>query len=393
MFAPLFQGLFMKISVKNTWKYVFAALFFSAAISVNVFANEEHHEGAGAEVHTTEAATEGGEHHEEKFNAGKMIMEHILDSHDWHLYGEHHEAVAIPLPIILYTDKGLDMFLSSEFHHGTAVVSKNYNYALVENHIVAVDETGAKLENVKVYDFSLTKNAVAILVSVLFLVLIFIPVARKYQNNPNSAPSGLQSFLEPIIMFVKENIAIPNIGEKNYQKYMPFLLTVFFFILINNLMGLVPFFPGFGANVTGNISVAFTLACIVLIIVLVTANKNYWSHIFAMPGVPKPVLIILTPIEILGFVLRPFVLMMRLFANILAGHIVILSFISLIFIFGAMGAAAGYGVSIFSMLLVLFMSLLELLVAFLQAYVFTLLSAIYFGSAIEDHGHHEHDAF
>jgi F-type H+-transporting ATPase subunit a len=386
MFAPLFQGLSMKISVKNTCKYLFAALFLSTAFSINVFANEEHHEGAGAETHATEAA---GEHHEEKFNAGKMIMEHILDSHDWHLYGEHHEAVAIPLPIILYTDKGLDVFLSSEFHHGEAVVKKNYNYALINNHIVAVDETGAKLDNVSVYDFSLTKNAVAILVSVFFLLLIFLPVANKYKTNPNSAPSGLQSFLEPIIMFIKDNVAIPNIGEKNYQKYMPFLLTVFFFILINNLMGLVPFFPGFGANVTGNISVAFTLAAIVLITVLVTANKNYWVHIFAMPGVPKPILIILTPIEILGFILRPFVLMMRLFANILAGHIVILSFISLIFIFGGISLAAGYGVSIFSMLLVLFMSMLELLVAFLQAYVFTLLSAIYFGSAIEE-AHHDH---
>lgn len=388
----------MKISVKNTCKYVFAALF-TAAISLNVFAHEEHNAAA---THTTEATTEvHGEHpadaangaaHAKKFDAGKMIMEHILDAHDWHLWGEHEHTVSIPLPVILYTNKGFDVFMSNAFHHGTETVHGKYDYALVGNKIVAVDAAGVedKEATSKIWDFSLTKNAVAILLSIIILLFIFLPVSRKYQANPNVAPSGLQSFLEPIILFIKDNVAVPNIGEKKYEKYMPFLLTVFFFILINNLMGLIPFFPGFGANVTGNISVAFTLAAIVLIVVLVTANKNYWMHILAMPGVPKGVLLILTPIEILGFVIRPFVLMMRLFANIMAGHIVILSFISIIFIFGAtMGVVAGYGSAVFAMLLVVFMSVLELLVAFLQAYVFTLLSAIYFGSAIEEaHGDH-----
>lgn len=390
MFAPLFQGLSMKISVKNTCKYLFAALFLSTAFSINVFANEEHHEGAGAETQTTEAA---GEHHEEKFNAGKMIMEHILDSHEWHHWGSHSNPVSFYLPIILYTNEGVEFFPSSKhLVHGETVTGKYYTYKMEKNVIKAVTPTGEAVAGAKVYDLSITKNVLAMFISIILTLLIFIPVARKYQANPNSAPSGLQSFLEPIIIFIKDNVAIPNIGEKNYQKYMPFLLTVFFFLLFNNLLGLIPVFPG-GANLTGNISVAFTLAGIVLITVLVTANKNYWIHIFAMPGVPKPILIILTPIEILGFVLRPFVLMMRLFANMLAGHIVILSFIALIFIFGEMSKLAGYGVSIFSMLMVVFMSMLELLVAFLQAYVFTLLSAIYFGSAIEDHGHHEHDAF
>jgi F-type H+-transporting ATPase subunit a len=291
----------------------------------------------------------------------------------------------------LYTPKGFDVFMSSAFHHGEATVHGKYNYKLAERHIEVVEEAGAVDETATavIKDFSITKNVLSLFISFILLLFIFIPIGNKYKANANRAPSGMQSLIEPIIIFLRDNVAKPNIGEKKYEKYMPFLLTVFFFILINNLLGLIPFFPG-GANVTGNISIPFTLAAIVLIIVIVTANKNYWHHIIAMPGVPKPVLFILTPIEILGFVIRPFVLMMRLFANITAGHIVILSFISLIFIFGAMNAGAGYGVSIFSMLLVVFMSVLELLVAFLQAYVFTLLSAIYFGSAVEEAHHDDH---
>lgn len=369
--------------IPNTiFRTVLAAII--ALCSIAPLKAEEHGHETG---HHTEAAAP----HEEKFDAAKMIMEHILDAHDWHLWGDHAHAVSIPLPVILKTDKGLDVFMSSAFEHGHATVHKNYNYRLHENKIVVVNEAGEidETATAQILDLSITKNVASLLISITLLLLIFLPVSRKYQANPVSAPSGLQSLLEPIILFVKEKVAIPNIGEKHHEKYMPFLLTVFFFILINNLLGLIPFFPG-GANLTGNIAIPMTLAGIVLIIVIVTANKHYWQHILAMPGVPKPILLILTPIEILGFVIRPFVLMMRLFANITAGHIVILSFISLIFIFGSMNAAAGYGVSVFSMLLVVFMSLLELLVAFLQAYVFTLLSAIYFGSAIEEAHHEEH---
>jgi len=368
----------MKLSIKTALKHTLIAVFtvFLTSVSVTAFAEEAEHV----------TATEGEHHTEEKFDAGKMILEHILDSHDWHLWGH----TAIHLPVILYTDKGLDIFSSGKFEHGHAIAQgKYYNYKNEEETIVVVNAEGKVDEEAthRVKDFSITKNVVALFVSIVILLVVFLGVANKYKANANTPPSGLQSLLEPIILFIQDNIAIPNIGKKKYEKYMPFLLTVFFFILTNNLMGLIPFAPG-GANVTGNISITFTLAAIVLIIVIVTSNKHYWQHILAMPGVPKPVLIILTPIEILGFVIRPFVLMMRLFANITAGHIVILSFISLIFIFGAMSAAAGYGISVFSMLLVVFMSLLELLVAFLQAYVFTLLSAIYFGSAIEE-GHHE----
>jgi F-type H+-transporting ATPase subunit a len=201
----------------------------------------------------------------------------------------------------------------------------------------------------------------------------------------------MQSLLEPLIIFVRDDIAKASIGPK-YQKYLPYLLTVFFFIWINNLLGLIPILPG-GANVTGNLAVTGTLAIITFLITTFSANKHYWRHVFAMPGVPMAVLIILTPIEILGLFLRPFVLMIRLFANITAGHIIALSFFSLIFIFGEMSPGVGFGVSIVSVAFVIFMTLLELLVAFLQAYVFTLLSAIYFGAALEEHdNHHEHES-
>ena len=189
--------------------------------------------------------------------------------------------------------------------------------------------------------------------------------------------------MELMIIFVRDDIARPAIGEKYYNRYLPFLLTVFFFIWLNNLLGLVPLFPG-GANLTGNIAVPMVLAAMVFIITTISGKKTYWKHIFAMPGVPKPVLLILTPVEIIGMLLKPFVLMIRLFANITAGHIIILSFFSLIFIFGEINPVAGYGASIMSVSFVIFMSFLELLVAFLQAYVFTLLAAIYFGSAVEE---------
>ena len=202
------------------------------------------------------------------------------------------------------------------------------------------------------------------------------------------APKGLQSFMEPIILFIRDDVAKNSIGPK-YEKFMPYLLTVFFFIFINNLLGLVPFFPG-GSNLTGNIAVCAVLAGITLLITLIVGNKHYWQHIFAMPGVPLPVLIILTPIELIGVVLRPFVLMIRLFANITAGHIIALAFFSLIFIFGELSTGAGFGVAIVSVLFTVFMGMLELLVAFLQAYVFTLLSAIYFGSAVEEAHHEDH---
>lgn len=370
------------------------AFIFSAFLS---FAHEHGHKSEKADTihavaavdtnhvtHAAEEAHEGAEHGTEKFDAGKMIMEHVSDAHDWHLWGH----TSIPLPVIIYSsEKGLAIFSSSKFNHG----HDDYNgYRLEHNTVVAVNEDGSVNEELSanLWDISITKNVVSLFISLLLMLFIFISAAKAYTHNPNSAPKGIQSVIEPIILFVRDDIAKASIGEKKYAKFMPFLLTVFFFIWINNLLGLVPIFPG-GANLTGNIAVTLSLAVFTFIITTINANKNYWVHIFAMPGVPAWVLVILTPIEILGMFLRPFVLMVRLFANITAGHIIALSFFSLIFIFGEIHVGVGYGVSLFSLAFTVFMTCLELLVAFLQAYVFTLLSAIYFGSAVEEHHHAE----
>ncbi len=336
-------------------------------------------------VPLTKEATKG-----EKFNAGELILGHISDSHDWHIAGDHHHPFSIPLPIILYTDKGLDIFLSSKFHHGEEIVKANYNYKTEKDHIYVVNPDGSKdIEaTAKIWDISITKNVVSMFVTFGLMLWIFISAANAYTRNPNTAPKGVQSFVEPIIIFVRDEIVKSAIGEKKYRKYLSFLLTAFFFIWINNLLGLIPILPG-GVNLTGNIAIPMTLSILVFVITTFSGNKNYWRHIFAMPGVPIGVLILLTPIEILGIFLKPFVLMIRLFANITAGHIISLSFFSLIFIFGEMNAGLGLGVSVLSLIFTVFMGILELLVAFLQAYVFTLLSAMYFGMAIEEHHHEE----
>ena len=334
----------------------------------------------------------------EKFDAGKLIIEHVADKHDWHILGDEKHGVSLPLPIIVYNkERGLTSFMSSKFHHGEMAYG---GYKLHHGKIIAVNETyevpaDIATENEELtastYDISITKNVAALFVSLIILVWVFMSVAKSYKRRVGETPKGMQAFVEPLIIFVRDDIAKGSIGPK-YYKYMPYLLTVFFFILINNLMGLIPIIPG-GANVTGNLAVTGTLAIITFLITTFSANKHYWRHVFAMPGVPIPVLIILTPIEILGIFLRPFVLMIRLFANITAGHIIVLSFFSLIFIFGEMNAAVGLGVSVVSVAFVVFMTMLELLVAFLQAYVFTLLSAIYFGAAMEEHDHqHEENS-
>ena len=332
----------------------------------------------------TTSSKADAEQKDKKFQPGEMIMHHILDSHDWHILDWRGHAVSIPLPIILFHEgKGMQTFMSSKFDHGH---SDYMGYRLDHGNIIATNSDGTKneIETNKIWDFSITKNVFSLIFSIILLLVIFMGISNRYKKHKNKAPSGIQSLLEPIIIFVRDDIAKSAIGEKDYHKYLPFLLTVFFFIFLNNLLGLVPFFPG-GANLTGNIAVPMVMASMVFIITTLSGKKYYWKHIFAMPGVPKPVLLILTPIEIFGVFLKPLVLMIRLFANITAGHIIILSFFSMIFIFGEMNALAGYGVSIFSGLFVLFMMVLELLVAFLQAYVFTLLAAMYFGMAVEEH--------
>lgn len=325
---------------------------------------------------------------EEEFDAGKEIIGHIIDSHEWHILTYGHTHVSIPLPVILFDDGKIVTFWSSKFHHGH---DSYKGYKLItegeyKGKIVRIDEDGIIDPDLPL-DMSITKIVFAILISMVFICWIFISVARTYTKRKGKAPKGLQSFLEPIILFIRNDIAKPAIGEKKYEKFMPYLLTLFFFIFLNNLLGLVPFFPG-GANVTGNIAVTGVLALFTLIITLFSGNKNYWVHIINAPGVPwwlKFPVPLMPIVEIMGLVTKPFVLMVRLFANITAGHIIVLGFISLIFIFGNINPALGYGVSVLSVAFAIFMGLLELLVALIQAYVFTLLSALYFGMATEEH--------
>lgn len=329
---------------------------------------------------------------EKSFEPGVFMLEHVEDAYDWHVFSNGDKNYSIPLPIIVYTkETGLKIFLSSKFHHGHSAY-KGFiisNEGDNEGKIVVADENGQEIAEAKLpVDLSITKTVAALMISLLLLMWIFLSVARKYKSNPNSVPKGLQSAMEPIILFVRDDIAIPSIGAKRYQKFMPFLLSVFFFILLNNLMGIIPIPPG-GANVTGNIAITAVLAVATFLITTLSTNKHYWKHIFNAPGVPwwlKFPIPLMPFIELLGVFTKPLVLCIRLFANMLAGHFIVLSFVALIFIFGQIHWIAGYGVSVVSVLFYVFMTLLELLVAFIQAYVFTLLSALYFGMAKEE-GH------
>jgi F-type H+-transporting ATPase subunit a len=324
----------------------------------------------------------------EGFDAGRMIMEHIGDDHGWHLWGH----TSMPLPVIIYnTERGFSVFSSARFDHGHAT---HDGYMLHEGAIVATDAAdGTDVHEAAInealteatWDFSITKNVMAMFISIAIMLLLFISVAKAYTRRPGQAPTGLQNLLEPIILFVRDDIAKTNIGPK-YEKFMPYLLSVFFFIFLNNLLGLVPLPPG-GTNLTGNISVTLVLAAFTFILTVLNGTSHYWGHIIAMPGVPKPVLLILTPVEVLGVFLRPIILMIRLFANITAGHIIVLSFFSLIFIFSEMSQGLGWGIAAVSLVFTVFMTMLELLVAFIQAFVFTFLSAMYFGAAVEE-AHH-----
>ena len=330
-----------------------------------------------------------------EFNAGEMIIEHIADAHEWHIAEIGHKPVSIPLPVILYDEGKINAFMSSRFHHGT----QSYNGYKLElegknkGKIVKVDVNDQVIESASLpIDFSITKNVLSLFISVFLLSWIFISMARKYKKNKDSAPSGFQNMVEPLILFIRDDIAKSSIGEKRYEKYMPFLLTVFFFIFFNNLLGLIPFFPG-GANLTGNIAVTMVMALFTFVITSFSGNKHYWKEIYNAPGVPwwlKIPIPLMPIVEIIGVITKPFVLMVRLFANITAGHIIALGFISLIFIFGAINQWAGYGFSIISVFFYIFMGLLELLVAFIQAYVFTLLSALYFGMATAEHHESAH---
>lgn len=310
------------------------------------------------------------------------IRHHIQDSHDFTLFHSKEDGtgLSMPLPIFLW-DNGLQVFMSSKFHFGETVAENNGNYyKLYHNKIYKTNSEGVihydeahQPTNVKPLDFSITKNVVMIIITGALMLLLFGGLAKSFGKGPIAKGAG--RFFEPIVIYIRDDIAKPNIGEKHYKRYMSYLLTIFFFIWFLNLFGLTPL----GTNVTGNIAVTFALALITFIITQITANKNYWKHIFWMPGVPWPMKIILAPIELLGVFIKPFALMIRLYANIMAGHVVLMSIIGLMFIF------KNWIGSSLSFFLAFFLSLIELLVVALQAYIFTMLSALYFGFAVEEH--------
>ncbi|MFV0566177.1 MAG: F0F1 ATP synthase subunit A [Flavobacteriaceae bacterium] len=319
----------------------------------------------------------------------EYINHHLLDTHDFGLFsyttdeGEE-KHIGFPLPVILW-DNGLQIFSSSKLHHGNDVAEHNGNYYKLYHEKIYKTNAEGTIEhdehhhaiNEKPLNFSITKNVFVIFLVGLLMLFMFGRMAKAYKNG--HLPKGIGRFLEPIVLYIRDDIAIPNIGIKKYKRYMPFLLTVFFFIWIINLLGLTPL----GVNVTNNIAVTLALALLTYLITTFTANKNYWKHIFWMPGVPVPMKIILAPIELLGTFIKPFSLLIRLYANITAGHIVLMSIIGLMFIFkNWLGSSLSFG-------LAFVLSLLELLVAALQAYIFTMLSALYFGSAVEEH-HDDH---
>jgi F-type H+-transporting ATPase subunit a len=356
------------------------------------------------------------------------VMHHISNSNEFHVVGD----LTIPLPCIVYSkDQGFKTFMSSAFHHGTKAIDgyvlqhgslkkiagefpmgevelangheghdehgpftmrkegkKELNFLNYQGKEYALEGPSKLTGMTSWFDFSITKNVFGMLIAALLLILIFTRVASYAKSREGKAPTGIQNFIEPIFTFIRDEVAKPVIGPK-YEKYLPYLMTLFFFILFCNLMGLIPFFPG-GMNITGNIATTMVLAVITFFVVNFSGNKHYWQHVLWMPGLPLPVKLLITPIEIIGLFTRPFSLMIRLFANITAGHIIILSLVGLIFIFGKGGESIGgaMGGAAVAVPFTIFMNLIELLVAFIQAFIFTMLSASYIGAAVEE-GHHD----
>ncbi len=327
---------------------------------------------------------------EKEFHEKEFMFDHISDAHEWHIltYKDHHVSLYLPV-ILISKNNGIIVFSSSKFHHGHSSYSyRGYKYKLElegDNKGKIVELSESNTFSIP-FDISITKNIVSLFFSIALISWIFISAAKLYRKNRRKPPRGLQSFLEPVIIFVRDDIALQSIGEKNYERFTPYLLTVFFFIWINNMLGIIPIPPG-GANLTGNIAVTGVLALFTLLVTNLSGNKNYWKHIFNTPGVPVWLKIppLMPLIELFGIFTKPIVLMIRLFANITAGHLITLGFLSLIFVFGEKSPAMGFMVSPLSIFFLLFMIFLELLVAFIQAYVFTFLSALYIGFAVEEH--------
>ncbi len=368
---------------------LFKAIFIFFALTIIGFTAL-----SAQQSHEVEQGHESDAHVEEGFNAGKFVIEHVSDSYDWHIVSFGDKHISIPLPIILYSkspelheNKSFHVFMSSKFQHGHSPykgfqISHSEEF---EGKIVELDSYGHELG--KPIDISITKAIAGVLVSVVIMFWLLLSIAAAAKRNKGKAPTGLQNAFEPIILFIRDEVAKPAIGDKKYKKHMPFLLTVFFFILINNFMGLIPI-PPFGANVTGNISITLVLALFTFGITTISGNKHYWKEIYN-PDVPwwlKFPIPLMPIVELSGVITKPFVLMVRLFANMMAGHMIVTVFVSLIFIFAnIMGPVAGFGISPVSIAFSVFILLLDVLVSFIQAYVFTLLSALYFGMATADH--------
>lgn len=329
-----------------------------------------------------------------QFDAGKLIIGHVLDAHDWHLFDIGDREFSIPLPVILVYEGRPYVFSSSRFEHGHAAY-KGFRIAYngsKSGRIIRVLPDGVTPDPNASFllDLSITKNVLSIFIACALLCWIFIRAAGSYRRfSGESIPRGFTSLLEPLIIFIRDQIALASIGPKHHERFLPYLLTLFFFIFLNNLLGLVPFFPG-GTNVTGNISVTMTLALFTFFTTQLFGNKAYWRHIFNTPGVPfflKLPIPLMPVIELVGVIIKPFVLMIRLFANITAGHMIILGFVSIIFVLGSVNPYFGFGAAPLSVLFLIFMTFLEILVAFIQAYVFTLFSALFFGMAVPEEHH------
>ncbi len=370
----IFAANFRVGMVQKCMKSLLVAVLSGSMLLFSGVANAQHEE------HQVEHKEAG--HGEEKLDPAKIILDHVQDNHSWHFFTAGNFHATIPLPVIVYSkEKGLNVFSSSHFGHEG---EEEYNgYKIHEGEVVST-------EGAKVYDFSITKNVVQMILALTILVLLMTGIAKRYKNGQGvtTAPKGWQNAVEPVITFVRDEVAKPNLGH-SYQKYLPYLLTVFFFILINNIFGLL---PG-SANVTGNMAFTAVLGIISLVVIMFSSNKHYWGHIFWPPGVPFLVKVILIPVELAGAVLiKPAALIIRLFANMIAGHIIILSFISLIFIFGEMNKGAGWGFSPLSIAFTVFIYMIEILVAFIQAFIFTNLTAVFIGQAMEGAHHGDEHA-
>jgi F-type H+-transporting ATPase subunit a len=362
--------------IKSTLKQFVLSFLVILITQFTAFSQDAHQEVMTAETQATQHAEAG----EKKLDIKKEIFGHIKDNHSWHFFSLGSFHANIPLPVIIFSPtKGLSAFMSSSFgHEGHPEEHNGYMLNEETGKIQAID--GSKL-----YDISITKNITSMFISIILLLLIMTSVAKlSKKNGTTKAPTGVQNLIEPCVTFIRDTVAIPNLGKGKYVKYMPLLLTMFFFIWINNLLGLI---PG-GANLTGNIAVTLVLALIFYVVMLANANKGFWTHMLNPPGVPTAIKFILVPIEILSnLLIKPAALAIRLFANIFAGHTIILSIILLIVIFARMSPVAGWSFAPVSVAFSVFMFCLELLVAAIQAFIFTNLTAVFIGQAIEDHHH------